>query len=312
MSVRIDSLPGAAGITCISVSAALPRPHLAIVGAVHGNEHCGLFAIERLARELESGALALVAGTLFLVHGNPDATRERRRHTRSGVDLNRAFDFRFVEELAPALWEREHHRALELRPLFDSVDAVLDLHSTTAPTPAFAIASRVPASEPFARALGLAYLTLGWDGPGLLGDQVLLAQLTRRERPGVAVECGQHDDEAAPEVAYQCAVRALSYFGLTSPVPSGPEVRPRTLMIRAAVKRLSASFRFERPLLGMQALAAGDVIGHGDHLLLTVRNPCYAVMPNDDVPVGDDMLYIGEDVGEEARDGQAKSETTLT
>ncbi|MDB4988279.1 MAG: succinylglutamate desuccinylase [Myxococcaceae bacterium] len=293
MSVLIE--PALAGVTRIASDASLPRPHLAIVGAIHGNERCGLLAIERLRADFARGARALRAGTLVLVHGNPEATAEQRRYTQSGVDLNRTFDFRFVDELAPALWEPEHHRALALRPLLDSVDALLDLHSTTAPTPAFAIASRVPASLPFARALGLEYLTLGWDGPGLLGDRVLLARLTRRERPGVAVECGQHDDEAAPELAYRCALRALAHFGLIEPLAEGPPPTMRTLMVRAAVKRLSVSFCFERPLHGMQALEAGDVIGHGDHLTVTVRHRCYAVMPNDDVPVGDDMLYIAED-----------------
>jgi len=283
-----------AGVTFHSFDASHPRPHLAVVGAIHGNEHCGLRAIERLAGELARGDLALRAGSLYLVHGNPTASQQQRRHTATGVDLNRTFDFRFVDELAPDLWEHEHIRALELRPIFDSVDAVLDLHSATAPTPAFAIASRVPASLPFALALGLEYVTSGWDGPGLLGDQVLLGQLTRRERPGVAVECGQHEDEAAVDVAYRCTLHALSYFGLIEPLPPRMHAPARRLTVRAAIKRPSVSFHFERPLRGMQPLLPGDLIGHDDHLALTVRNPCYAIMPNDQVAVGDDMLYIAE------------------
>lgn len=285
------------GVRCFSVSADLPRPHLAIVGAIHGNERCGLDAILRLERELESGARRLRAGSLYLVHGNPAATDQQRRFTATGVDLNRAFDFRFVDELAPALWEHEHHRALELRPLFERVDAVLDLHSASSPTPAFAIASRVPASLPFALALGLEYVTLGWDGPGLLGDKVLLAPLTQRGLPGVAVECGQHDDEGAPEVAHRCALRALTHFGLLAPLQDdGPATSVKQLAIRSAVKRPSVSFRFERPLLGMQALMPGNVIGHDDQLVLSVRSHCYAVMPNDQVAVGEDMLYLADPV----------------
>lgn len=296
MSFPIEAVPDVPGVTCIAATPFRPRPHLAIVGAVHGNEHCGLLAIQRLAREIERGALSIRTGTLFLVHGNPAATAQQRRHTPTGADLNRMFDYRFVDELAPALWEREHHRAVELRPLFDNVDAVLDLHSATAPTPAFAIASRVPTSEPFALSLGLEYVTLGWDGPGLLGDQVLLGQLTRRELPGVAVECGQHDDPVAAEVAYACTLRTLSYFGIIEGAFPLPHPGVRRLHVRGAVKRPSVSFRFEQPLAGMQPLAAGDVIGQGDHLVLSVRNPCYAIMPNDAVSVGDDMLYIAEEL----------------
>lgn len=283
-----------AGVTFHSFDASHPRPHLAVVGAIHGNEHCGLHAIQRLADELTRGELALRAGSLYLVHGNPIASEQQRRHTATGVDLNRTFDFRFVDELAPELWQQEHVRALALRPIFDSVDAVLDLHSASAPTPAFAIASSVPTSLPFALALGLEYVTSGWDGPGLLGDQVLLGQLTRRKLPGVAVECGQHEDEAALEVAYACTLRALSYFGLIEPLPLRAPTPSKQLTVRAAIKRPSVSFRFERPLRGMQPLVPGDLIGHDEHLALSVRNPCYAIMPNDRVAVGDDMLYIAE------------------
>ena len=145
-----------------------------------------------------------------------------------------------------------------------------------------------------ALALGLEYVTLGWDGPAMLGEQVLLAVLTRRERPGVAVECGQHAALEAPEVAYRCALRALSYLGMIEKLPEVSEPRKR-LWVRAAVKRPSASFRFAEPLEGMQRLAAGHVIGYDNQLVLSVRSPCYAVMPNDTVPVGDDLLYIAEE-----------------
>ena len=295
MSLLIEAAAAVPGVTCFASDPTLPRPHLAIVGAVHGNERCGLVAITRLANEIASGAVRLRHGTVYLIHGNPAATDEHRRYTRDGVDLNRVFDYRFVDELAPAMWEHEHRRALELRPLIQGIDAVLDLHSASAPTPPFAIVSRVRKSEAFALALGLEYVTFGWDGPGMLGEQVLLSQLTRRELPGVSVECGQHDAPEAPEIAYLCARRALAHFGMAD-APDAPIARsPRRLVVVAAVKRPSASFAFERPLVGMQRLEPGEVIGHGDHLVLAVRNPCYAIMPNDRVPVGDDLLYIAEE-----------------
>lgn len=294
MSSPFESAESVAGVTRFASAPSYPRPHLVVVGAIHGDERCGLAALTRLRDELATGALTLRAGTLTLVHGNPAATDHGRRCTPTGVDLNRLFDYRFVDELPRALWQPEHHRALALRPVLEEADAVVDLHSTGAPTPPFVIASRVAASEPLALALGLEYVTLGWDGPAMLGEQVLLAVLTRRERPGVAVECGQHEAPGAPEIAYRCAKRALSYFGMIEAAADAPEAHKR-LWVRAAIKRPSASFRFAEPLEGMQHLAAGHVIGYGDQLVLSVRSPCYAIMPNDTVPVGDDMLYIAEE-----------------
>lgn len=292
----MESSPdGLVGVTVFSADASLPRPHLAVVGAIHGNEHCGLSAIARLSRELARQQLRLQRGTVSLVHGNPQATREARRHTACGVDLNRVFDYRFVDELEPAHWADEHRRAQALRPLFERVDAVLDLHSTSAPSDAFAIASRVPASEALALALDLDYVTFGWDGPGLLGDQVLLGLLTRRVLPGVAVECGQHDDPVAPEVAYQCALRALAHFGLIAPLP--PARAARRLVVTTAVKRTSASFRFARPLRGLEALPAGTLLGYDDHLAVSVRHACRVIMPNEAAAIGDDLVFLAADQG---------------
>lgn len=293
-SLFIEPVEAMSGVTRVATSRDLPRPHLAIVGSVHGNEHCGGDALRRLHRELTEGALALDAGTLFLVLGNPEARDAARRHSQQGTDLNRLFDYRFESELPRTLWTPEHHRALVLRPLLESVDALLDLHSTSAPTPPFAIASRVPASEPFAAALDLAYVTLGWDGPGLLGDRVLLAPLTLRGLPAVAVECGQHDEPTAAEVAYRCARMAIAHFGLAAPPWPRSTSTPQRLHVRAAIKRPSESFRFVRPLRGMEQVAAGEVLGRGDHAVFAVANDCTVIMPNPDAAVGDDMLYLAE------------------
>ena len=44
-----------------------PGPRLIVLGAVHGNETCGTRAIERVLAELDSGALALAAGSVTFV-----------------------------------------------------------------------------------------------------------------------------------------------------------------------------------------------------------------------------------------------------
>ena len=267
---------------------------MAVFGSIHGNEPCGLRASERLQKELETGSLQLQKGTLYLVHGNPRATEAHERHTRGGTDLNRLFDYHFVADLPSDHWVYEHYRAMELKPLLDTVDAVLDLHSTTAPSPAFAIASPLPESQRFADALGLAYVTHGWDGPGLLGDRVVIAPLTRRGLPAVSVECGQHDQLEAIDVAYTCLRRGLDYLGLLPWPEKAAPIACTRLQLRAAIKRPSATFKFVRPLSSMQQLAAGDVIGRDEDMALSVNRNCYVIMPNDAVPVGEDMIYVAQ------------------
>lgn len=271
-----------------------PGPHVAITGSVHGNEPCGMRAMARLSAELQSGELSLRHGTLYLVHGNPRASALGERHTPDGADLNRLFDYRFEVDLPSAFWAYEHYRALELKPLLQRIDALLDLHSTTAPAPPFGIVSPLQQSCELAAALGLGYITQGWDGPGLLADRVIIAPLTRRGVPAVSVECGQHADESAVEVAYGCIRRALDHLGMLAFVERDGRPETTWLTLRAAVKRPSAGFKFVQPLRSMQQLEEGDVIGRDQDLTLTVNRRCFLIMPNDDVAVGEDMVYIAQ------------------
>ena len=78
MATSVEELTGIVGALRISAAPDFPRPHVGVVGAVHGNEPCGLRAIERLRAELVGGELSLRSGTLFLIHGNPRATPAAR------------------------------------------------------------------------------------------------------------------------------------------------------------------------------------------------------------------------------------------
>lgn len=291
-SMHVEEDPDLPGVARIARDARWPRPWVLIVGSIHGDEPSGQRAIAALLGEAREGALPVDYGTVITLHGNPAATEAQTRNSPGGVDLNRLFDFRFEHELNPELWRQEHHRALALRPLLRSVDFGLDVHSASAPTPPFAICMSSNGSLELARQLGVAYVTVGWDGPGLLGDQVVLSELSRRDRPGVAVECGSHADPKTTEVARAVVQRYLTATGVLGPRPEEPVVRPTVLRLRDAIRRPGASFRFERPILGLDRLGAGEVVGSDGNLEVRMRRECYALMPNDQVGVGEDMLYL--------------------
>ena len=281
-----------------SLEEALPRPLIAVIGGMHGNEPCGRIAIEALAKRATDGSLPVQAGTLVLIHGNPAASKEGTRHTENGTDLNRLFSYSFAENLPKERWASEHHRALELRPILLELDAALDLHSASAPTPPFGIVSTVPESRPLGRELGLPYLTHGWEGPGLLGDRVLLNVLTKRNKPSFAVECGQHDDPQSSQRAHDTAAHFLVATGILAPqaatsLPSQPAVE---LNIVDAVKKPSPGFEFSGRLFGLQQIPAGAIVGSDANLEIRSKRPSYAIMPNASVEVGQDMLYLAHQV----------------
>ena len=279
------------GVTRVCQSANFDGPQIAVVGSLHGNEPCGLHAIEALRARAEAGQLGALKGTLWLVHGNPDASREGKRFSEGGSDLNRLFDYGWEARLRLDQWSKEHHRAVALRPLLERVDALLDLHSSTADTPPFAIVTDLPASCALAAKVGASFVVRGFDAPGLLGDRVMLAPLDARGVPSVVVECGQHQGPDVNAIAERTALHFLTACEALPPMQA-PPAEPTWLRLHDAIKKPSREFRFTRPLAGFECLAAGESVGQDGLLEVRTGGDCYTVMPNDTVGAGEDMLYL--------------------
>lgn len=287
------------GVTRIASDDRFPRPHVGVMGSVHGNERCGLSAIRRLHESARHGVAVPSAGTWVLIHGNPTATRQRRRYTRGGTDLNRLFDFAFEEELARERWTVEHERASALRETLEDLDALIDLHSAGSPTPPFAMVNDVPDSSRIASQLGIRYVVDGWAEPGLLLDRVSIGVSQRRGRVGISVECGQHDAEDTPVAALEIAQAYLRACG----VLEGEVSRGETIALRITeiIARPSEGCRFTRRLKGLERLTAGEVFAKDRVVELSVREPCYVLLPNDGVPVGRDMVFLAQPSDRAAR-----------
>lgn len=114
-----------------------PGPRVLLFGGVHGNEVTGVMLVERLRADLESGALALAAGTLTLVVGNPRAVELGTRGSEPHADLNRSFTAKVLGAKGPHAYEAR--RARELAPIIAASSLVIDLHATNKPSDPFAI-----------------------------------------------------------------------------------------------------------------------------------------------------------------------------
>lgn len=269
----------------------LDPPVIGIVGSIHGNEPCGLHVIEAMREPGNPIRKRITHGTLVLIHGNPAATQEGYRHTRGGTDLNRLFDFEFMERLPYTAWKPEHHRAAQLRPILESLDAVLDLHSSTEPSPPFVITP--PGQLNIAEKLGCPFVTWGWDGPGLLANRVLASPLIKRGKIGQSVECGQHRSTESTQLAFDATERFLFAMGILE--GPAPESRPCTrLEVVHRICRPTLNFRFHKPFRGFDAVERGALLGEGDGIRLTAAHDYHILLPNNNVGIGEDMLYLAE------------------
>lgn len=259
---------------------------------MHGNEPCGAVAVQRLATELEDRALTLGRGTIFLIQANPVATALGRRHTPEGADLNRLWDFAFVDRLRAESWGYEHHRVLELREVLGDLDIFLDLHSAKTTTPAFGVSNGEARIDEIAKQIGISYLVQSWYG---LADKVIIGFLKLSGIPALSVECGAHDDPHIANKAYEIGMSFLRATGCIEDGKHTDTTDVRTVHVVETITKPSEEFLFGQPWKGFQRLEPGALVGRDRVTEIRVSRPCYAVLPNPDVEVGDDVIYLAVD-----------------
>jgi predicted deacylase len=262
-----------------------PGTRLIVTGAVHGNETCGTKAIQRVMRELDSGALVIRNGAVtFVPITNPLAYAKGDRFGDRNLNRN--------------LFPNEHPQDFEDRvanwlcPLLARHDVLLDLHSFKASGEPFVMVgphNNDGPLEPFqheqqeramARRLGVRRFVDGWlrtYGAGvqrrLRGDSQLETVLRygmgtteyMRSTGGYALtlECGEHTDPQAPEVAYRAIMNTLAFLGLIdapSPQPVADEVMESLSMV-AVYDKVSADDTFTRAWSSFDPVRKDEQIG---------------------------------------------------
>ena len=291
-------------------AALAPGPALVVLGAVHGNEVCGAHAIVRAIDDLTHGRLRLLRGRLTLVPvANPlafaQATREGQRN------LNR----RFLPQPDPQDYEdRITH---QLAPLLAQHEVLLDLHSFHTPGDPFAMVgprNNSGAREPFARAaeemalaraLGAQQVVEGWlevyDRAARLrgelpDDEGIGTNEYMRSQGGYAVtiECGQHEDPEAIDVATRAIHGALAHLELAH-VPAPPRFAGPAARLKDVVLRESPADRLAQDWHSFDAVQAGDVIAHrADGTPVAAPYDGCVLFPHPEAEVGQELFYLAE------------------
>ena len=297
-----------------------PGPRLIVTGAVHGNETAGTRAIERVLAEIDSGQIEIVRGSVtFVPVCNPLAYRHGRRMGER--NLNRrlqptATPQDFEDRIANVLcrWLAAH-------------EVLLDLHSFRSPGRPFVM--RGPADnrgelEPFAHADAEARLAMH-AGPNRVVDGWMdsyAAGVARRraraltpgavhEDPsygvgtteymravggyGITLECGQHEDPAAPDVARHAIRQTLALLGIAE-LPLAPPAQPfESLTLAEVVDRHAEGDRFAKTWTSFDALAEGELIAwRADGSEVRAPRAGYIVFPDIGALPGHEWFYLAQ------------------
>lgn len=292
-------------------------PRVIIMGAVHGNETCGTKAIGRVISQIDNRELHIAAGSVtFVPVANPLAYALGQRSGDRNLNRN------LFPNAQPQ--DFEDQVANWLCPLLAQHDVLLDLHSFNGNGQPFVMVGPRNNSGPLqpfrhaekeralARRLGVRRFVDGWlatYGAGVQRRMSDASQLETVLRYGVGtteymrstggyaltLECGQHADPAAPNVAYRAIMNTLAFLKIIE----APEPEPialaemEALSMVAVHDKLDAADAFVRQWASFDRVAQGDQIGtRADGTPVTAEFDGLILFPDTNAGANQEWYYL--------------------
>ncbi|MEM9393773.1 MAG: succinylglutamate desuccinylase/aspartoacylase family protein [Pseudomonadota bacterium] len=262
-----------------------PGPNVMVSAIVHGNEPCGVIALDwLLQREIRP-----IAGTLTLAFMNVEAYRafdpaDPNRTRWLDEDMNRVWGAEVLDGDRTSI---EVERARAVRPILEDIEYLLDIHSMQHLAPPLMMSGRHEKAKALAAKIGVPKRVVGDSGHAAgrrMRDYGAFDDVGS-EKTALLIECGQHWEAASGTLAIEAMVRFLIATGAISrdhAEPLGKTPGPQYFTVVEAVTIESETFTFEKPFTGGEVIAnAGTLVGHdGDRPIRTPANNTMLVMPS--------------------------------
>jgi predicted deacylase len=282
-----------------SFDSGIAGPHVLINALVHGNEVCGVIALQHLF----NAGIRPKIGKLTLGFSNVAAYQ--------AFDVEDPMASRFLDEDMNRVWgaetldgdrhSRELERAREIRPLIDTVDLLFDVHSMQHKTAPVIVAGPLDKSVAMSKELGTPDIIVADTGHaagcrlrdyGGFGDP-------DSGKTAVLIECGQHWEAGAGPVAIDSVYRWLVLHDMIEADEAAPHLRPlpstqRVVEVLNPVTVETDSFEFGQPFTGLETLAKGELIGtDGDKEIRAPHDGCVLIMPSRRLTPGATAVRLG-------------------
>ena len=265
-----------------------PGPTVMVQALTHGNEICGALALHYLFGQSPQP----LRGRLVLAFANVEAYARFDPADPHGSrcvdeDLNRVWDDAVLFGARDSV---ELRRARALQPFVDAADLLLDIHSMSEPCRPLMVCGQLDKNARLGVELGVP--------ADLLIDTGHPAGLRMVERGGfgdpgsprhaLLIECGQHWERAAQDVAIDTLLRFLALCGVVEPgwaarrLRLEPPARQRVVRVTEAVVARSTGFHFLVPMVGLGVVprAGTPIARDGDHVWHAPYDDTVLVMPS--------------------------------
>lgn len=276
-------------------------PHVMVSAVVHGNELCGAIALDFLFRaevRPKRGRLTLAFANVAAYESfdptNPNASRF------VDEDFNRVWDADVLDGERDSV---ELRRARELRPVIDTVDLLLDVHSMQHATVPLMMAGPLAKGRRLARDVGVPETVVSDAGHAAgtrMRDYGAFSD-PASDRNALLVECGQHWEANSAEVAVESVLRFLLSASVIDPEFATRHLRGKTppaqqfIEVTGPFTIQTDRFEFAEDYRGMEVIPkAGAVIGHdGDMPVTTPYDNCVLIMPSRRLRKGESAVRFG-------------------
>lgn len=280
-----DLSPHLAGNTGIpgftSRDSGVSGPHVVLISLIHGNEYVGAAVLAKL---LSAGFVPL-RGKLTIGFANLAAFAQ--------FDPDNPTASRYLEEDMNRLWDDftlfgvrhsvELDRAREIKPIVDSADILLDLHSMLWPSEALFLCGANRPGRSMGMQIGTPALVVA-DTGHMNGRRLIdyghFTENRTQNTTSLLLEAGLHWH---PQTATQCkrTVQALlRHVGMLN-APAIPAM-PRFAEVVQTITARTNRFQFVQNFRGGDMIAkAGTLIAHdGDEEICTAEDNLLMVMPS--------------------------------
>jgi predicted deacylase len=276
---------GVAGFT--SFNSGLPGPHVLLLSLVHGNEFAGAIVLDQLLRakfrplrgRITFGFANLAAFDQF-DPANPTASRYVDQ------DLNRVWTQKLLAGPERGI---ELDRARAMRPLLESADILLDLHSMLWLGEPLILSGPTRQGQALATALGTPGLVVAdrghKNGARLIDHHAFTHQSAGRT--AILVEGGAHWQPATVECLAGTVAALLRLTGLAAAddprLPGeAPQSPPRVAHVTTTITAASDNFHFMANYRGGNIIPWRDTLiaRDGEIQIRTEYDNCLLVMPS--------------------------------
>jgi len=256
-----------------------PGPVSVILAGVHGDEICGVKALEKVLP-----VLRIDRGKVFFIIGNPASVRRGVRFLDN--DLNRMFrDDKMLRKEEKRGYEYE--RARFIKKYLDQAGALLDIHASSISRSrsfiiceknAFSIAKHIPVKS----------VVSGFDRAEPGGADYYM---NMKGRVGICLECGGRDGVSSSETARQSIYSFLRAVG---------HIGSRVRNYKQSYKKINTiylartdNFVLAKQFMDFERIRKGQIIGTDGKKDVIASDDCFIIFAHSRNNRGEEAFLLG-------------------